>query len=140
MNTEMMTKQTGSPRPAWAIAAGIVAVAFGVLTIISGGRALFGGAAARAAMGNAVTFVLWFNFAMGFLYIIAGAGLYFWRRWAARLAAVFALTTLGVSVAFRWHVAAGGAYEMRTVGAMLLRSGVWIVIALMSCRALGCRA
>lgn len=139
MNTEMMTIQTGSPRPAWAIAAGIVAVVFGVLTIISGGRALFGGAAARAAMGNAVTFVLWFNFAMGFFYIIAGAGLYFWRRWAARLAAVIALTTLGVLVAFSWHVAAGGAYEMRTVGAMLLRSGVWIVIALMSCRALGCR-
>lgn len=60
MNTEMMTKQTGSPRPAWAIAAGIVAVVFGVLTIMSGGRALFGGAAARAAMGNAVPFVLWF--------------------------------------------------------------------------------
>ncbi len=73
-------------------------------------------------------------------YLVAGAGLYFWRRWAARLAAVIALATLGVLVAFGWHVITGGAYEMRTVGAMLLRSGVWIVIALMSCRALGCRA
>ena len=75
MSTEMMTKQASSPRPAWAIAAVTVAVVFGVSTIISGGRALFGGTAAREAMGNAVPFVLWFNFAMGFLYIIAGAGL-----------------------------------------------------------------
>ena len=140
MSTETSTKEGSSPRPVWAIAAAIGAIAFGVLTIISGGRALFGDAAARAAVGNAVPFVLWFNFAMGFLYIIAGIGLYLWRRWAARLAVVIALTTLGVLVAFGWHVAGGGAYEMRTVGAMLLRSGVWVFIASLSCRALGCRS
>jgi hypothetical protein len=38
------------------IAAG-VAVLFGLLTIVSGGRALFGGPEARAAVGNAVPFV-----------------------------------------------------------------------------------
>ena len=35
---------------------------FGVLTIVSGGVALFGGSDARAAVGDAVPFVLWFNF------------------------------------------------------------------------------
>jgi hypothetical protein len=29
---------------------------------------------------------------------------------------------------------------MRTVGAMVLRSGTWIAIAAVSCRALGCLA
>ena len=46
--------------------AAIVAIVFGVLTVVSGGRALFAGAEARAAVGNAVPFVLWFNFLAGF--------------------------------------------------------------------------
>ena len=41
--------------------------------------------------------------------------------------------------AFGLHVLAGGAYATRTVGAMTLRSIVWIVIAVVACRALGCR-
>ena len=127
-----------SGRPRWALAAAIIAVLFGVLTVLSGGRALFGGDAAREAVGNAVTFVLWFNFFSGFIYVLAGIGLFLWRRWAALLSALIAITTLLVFSAFGWHVATGGAFEMRTVGAMILRSGTWIVIAILACRALGC--
>jgi hypothetical protein len=124
-------------RPRWALAAAIVAVLFGALTIWSGGRALFGGVAARAEVGNAVEFVLWFNFLAGFLYVVAGVGLFLWRRWAALLSAGIAIATLFVFVAFGWHVAAGGAFEMRTVWAMILRSGIWIAIAIPACRAFG---
>lgn len=53
---------TASARPRWALVAAIVAVLFGILTVLSGGRALFGNDTARAAVGNAVAFVLWFNF------------------------------------------------------------------------------
>ncbi len=125
-------------RPGWALAAAIVAVVFGVLTIISGGVALFGGDAARAAVGDAVPFVLWFNFLSGFAYVVAGAGLFFWARWAAPLAMLIAAAILIVFAAFGWHVATGGAFEMRTVYAMTLRAAVWIAIALPACRALGC--
>lgn len=125
-------------RPRWALVAAIVAVLFGALTVWSGGRALFGGATARAEVGNAVGFVLWFNFLCGFFYVLAGIGLFLWRRWAALLSAAIAITTLFVFVAFGWHVAAGGAFEMRTVWAMTLRSGIWIAIAVPACRALGC--
>ena len=139
MSTETIREGTRSSRPGWAIVVAVVAITFGVLTIVSGGRALFGDAAARAEVGNAVPFVLWFNFSAGFFYILAGTGLFLWRRWAAQLAAFIAVATFGILVAFAWHVMVGGAYEMRTVGAMLLRSGVWVVIALLSCRAIGCR-
>lgn len=125
-------------RPGWALAAALVAVVFGALTIISGGAALFGGAAARAAVGNAVPFVLWFNFLSGFAYVLAGAGLFFWARWGAQLAMLIAAAILIVFAAFGWHVATGGAFEMRTVYAMLLRAAVWMAIALPACRALGC--
>jgi hypothetical protein len=132
-----MTKPS-SARPRWAVVAAAVAVAFGLVTIVVGGRTLFGGAAARAAAGNIVLFVLWFNFIAGFAYVIAGAGLFAWRRWAARLSAVIAVTTIAVFAAFGIHVLAGGAFEPRTVGAMAVRSLVWVAIAVAACRALGC--
>jgi len=80
------------------VAAG-VAIVFGLLTIVSGGRALFGGPAAEAAVGDAIPFVLWFNFLSGFVYVLAGIGIALGRRWpvmlsiglAAAIAAVFAL-------------------------------------------------
>jgi len=115
-------------------AAAIVAVLFGLTTIASGGNALFGGAAARQAAGAYLPFVLWFNFLAGFAYVAAGAGLWQRRRWAAILALAIAGATLLVFAAFGVHVGNGGAYEMRTVGAMTLRSLVWIAIGWLAWR------
>lgn len=109
--------------------AAAIAVLFGLATIVSGGRALFGGPEARAAVGAAVGFVLWFNFVAGFAYVLAGIGLFMRQRWAARLAMLIAASTLAVFAAFGVHVALGGAFEMRTVAAMTLRSALWVVIA-----------
>lgn len=107
----------------------LAAVGFGLLTIKAGGAILFGDEAARAAAGNYVPFVLWFNFLAGFAYVIAGMGLWMQHRWAAWLAiAITAATTLAFA-AFGAHVYSGGAYEPRTVVAMSLRTLVWIVIA-----------
>jgi hypothetical protein len=117
-------------RPITALAMGAIAIVFGVATIVSGGRALFGDEAERQAVGNAVGFVLWFNFAAGFAYVAAGGALLARQAWAAPLAAVIAASTLAVFLAFGVHVLLGGAYEIRTVGAMALRCAVWIVIAI----------
>jgi hypothetical protein len=125
-------------RPRWALFVSALAILFGMLTILFGGIALFGGDAARSAVGNAVSFVIWFNFVAGFFYVLAGTGLFLWRRWAAQLSAAIAIATLMIFAAFGWHVAMGGAFEMRTVGAMILRSVIWIAIAISASRALGC--
>lgn len=117
--------------------AAAIAVLFGIATIVSGGQALFGGEAARASVGDAVPFVLWFNFGAGFVYVAAGLGLFLGAGWAARLAALIALATLVVFAALGIHIWADGAYEMRTVGAMVLRSVVWIGIAIVGFRASG---
>jgi len=129
---------TMSLRPRWATAVALIAVVFGIATIIVGGKTLFGGAAIRAAAGNIVSFVLWFNFVAGFAYVAAGLGLFLWQRWAAQLSAAIAIATIAVFVAFGVHVLLGGAFETRTVGAMAFRSAVWIAIAIGSCRVLGC--
>ena len=114
----------------------LVALLFGALTVFSGGRALFGDAAARAAVGNAVDFVLWFNFLAGFLYVLAGWGLLRRQAWARHLATFLALSTAAVAVAFGVHVIGGGAFEVRTVGALVLRLGFWVVVAWVAHRSL----
>ena len=114
----------------------VVAIIFGALTVFSGGRALFGDAQARASVGNAVGFVLWFNFLAGFAYVVTGIGLWAGRRWAGRAATLLAVATALVAVAFGVHVMGGGAYEMRTVGALALRLLFWVVVAAVAQRAL----
>ena len=113
-----------------------VAIIFGALTVFSGGRALFGDTQARASIGNAVGFVLWFNFLAGFAYVVTGIGLWAGRRWAGMAATLLAVATALVAAAFGVHVIDGGAYEMRTVGALVLRLLFWAVVAAVAQRAL----
>lgn len=110
--------------------AALGAVAFGLATLASGGRALFGG----ADMGAIVPFVLWFNFLAGFFYILAGAGLWRGAAWATKLALAIAAATAAVFAFFLLHVWQGGAYETRTLAAMSLRLAVWLAISFVARR------
>jgi len=112
----------------------IAAIVFGVVTVFTGGRALFGSLESRADFGNAVPFVLWFNFLAGFVYIVAGAGLLMSRRWAVYASLFVAVSTILVFAAFGVHVLAGGAFERRTIGALTIRSFFWIAVTIVSMR------
>ena len=103
----------------------LVALIFGAMTVFAGGTALFGGAGVQEAVGDAVPFVLWFNFLAGFAYMLAGWGLWTSRPWAPGLAGAICLATLGVLAAFLVHMFGGAPYEPRTLGALILRAGVW---------------
>ena len=107
-----------------------------MLTIREGGAVLFVDGAARVAASDFVPFVIWFNFLAGFAYVVAGVGLLFRQAWAARVALAIALATLGVFAALGVQVVIGGAYEMRTVVAMIFRSTIWLVIAAIGWRTL----
>ena len=109
----------------------LIAVAFGALTIFSGGRALFGDGQARAAVGNAVPFGLWFNFLAGFAYVATGVGLWKHRHWARAASIAIAACTALIDVALVVVVIQGSAYEIRTVVAMVLRLSFWTVTALL---------
>ena len=121
-------------RNRWLRGASVFAVLFGLLTLKEGGTVLFGGEAARSAAGAYVPWVLWFNFLAGFAYV--GAGMALWRRlgWAAWLALGIGLATALVFAAFGLHVLTGGAFEARTVGAMALRTVVWLGIGTLALR------
>lgn len=120
------------PQPWWLGAVALLAVSFGALTVKEGGSVLLVDGAARAAAGDYVPFVVWSNFVGGFFYIAAGAGVWARRRWARPLAFAIAGATLVVFAAFGVHVLLGGAYELRTVAAMTLRTGFWLVIGLVA--------
>ena len=123
-----------SPRPNWLTAMAIIAILFGVMTIKEGGTVLFT-ETGKLGAGNYVSFVLWFNFIAGFAYIMAGIALFRLKSCSRRLSTVIASSTLIVFIMFGIHILNGGAYELRTVAAMTIRSLLWIFIAVAALRA-----
>ena len=100
--------------------AGVAAIAFGLLTLISGGSALFG----LVDMGAVVPFVLWFNFLAGFAYVIGGRP----------VALTILIANATVFAVFGWRVFVGDAFEARTVGAMTFRTAFWVAMVWASVR------
>ena len=84
--------------------AGVAAIAFGLLTLISGGSALFG----LVDMGAVVAFVLWFNFLAGFAYVIGGRLLMIGHRLALPVALTILIANATVFAVFGWRVFCGG--------------------------------
>lgn len=121
-------------RNPWLSGAGVLAVLFGLLTLKQGAAVLWGSEAARLAAGAFVPFVLWFNVLAAIAYVVAGVAL--WRRqaWSAWLALGIALATALVFAAFGLHLLTGGAYEMRTVAAMAVRTCFWLGVAALALR------
>ena len=116
----------------WVVTA--IAVLFGLLTIKSGGSVLFIDGQDRQVAGNYVSFVVWFNFLAGFIYIITGAGLWMQKRWAVWFSICIALATVIVFAVFGIVVINGESYEVRTVVAMSLRTVVWVFISMFAYR------
>lgn len=128
----MGTMKTKKSIGIWVIT--VIAIVFGLLTIKSGGSVLFIDGIAREEAGNYVAFVLWFNFLAGFAYLIAGAGLFMQKTWAAWMSVFIVSATIIVFSLFGLHILNEGLYETRTVVAMSLRTVIWAIIATVSYR------
>lgn len=76
-------------------------------------------------------FVLVFNFLAGFAYLVGAVALWLNHPAARTIAWLIALSTLSVFAAFLWAVFGGTPYEIRTVGAMTVRAGFWLAIAIL---------
>lgn len=85
-------------------------------------------------MGNAVPFVLWFDFLAGFAYVVAGFVLFLRRSWAQWLSIAILGATARVFLAFGVHIFQAGSYETWTVGAMTVHMGVWSAIVIAAVR------
>lgn len=128
MTTTQTAERGAKPVLRYILAA--VALVFGVATIKAGADVLFFSEQARSAAGNYVPFVLWANFMGGFLYVIAGLLIFLNSTQALRLSTFIAAMTVAVLIALAIHIVAGGAYETRTLAAMVFRSVIWVAIVL----------
>jgi hypothetical protein len=99
-----------------------VAISFGLLTVVAGGRVLAG------ADPGYVVFrpLLVFNFAMGFVYVAAGVAALRNAELGKRAAAAIFLLNLLVLVAIAILYAAGAAVAIDSVRAMSFRTAVWL--------------
>lgn len=116
--------------PRWVRPTAIIAALFGLVTVYSGGMVLFGSADARAIVGDAVPIVLWFNFLAGFAYILGAVALFYLQPWAELIAWLIGLSTLLIFAVFIVLAFSGTPFEWRTIGAMALRSGFWLIIGM----------
>ena len=122
-------------RPRWAFAAAGVAVLFGILTVLSGGRALL--VVRPRGQPSAMQWHLY----SGLISLLASSTCL--AEWACSYGAggrhnflpslLFRLLSFLLPLAGMWRLGA-----LRTVGAMTLRSGFWVGIAVSACQALGC--
>ncbi|MBK6867392.1 MAG: hypothetical protein IPG98_05480 [Burkholderiales bacterium] len=102
----------------------LIAIAFGVLTLFAGTRVLSG-----VDPGYVVfTPLLVYNVAMGFIYIVAGV--LAWRRLAAGrlLAGIIFVLNAVVLAAIVYLYQSGAAVASQSVGAMSLRTVVWLLL------------
>ncbi|MCK5604624.1 hypothetical protein KAR91_22235, partial [Candidatus Pacearchaeota archaeon] len=73
------------------------------------------------------------------VYIMAGSGIWLRQVWAVWLSLIIAVATIIVFAVLGLYILNGGIYETRTIGAMSLRSIVWILIYIFSYREVGRR-
>ncbi len=121
-------QQTDKPTVMLRIIA-ILAVVFGIMTLVSGGNVIFGPEIAREQAGDYVPIIVTLIFASGFLYIVAGAGIWMGRDWAYKASLLITLATVFIALIFVGHIISGGDFEMRTVGALTLRTAIWLGIS-----------
>lgn len=124
-----MTAVMGSADP-WRRAAAVVAVLFGLVTLVTGGRVLMG-----ADPGYRVFLpLLIFNAAMGGAYVAAGLAM--WRGLRGGVAgarAILALNTLVFAAVLGLYVVDAVAVE--SVRAMAFRTLVWLGLLMVAVRA-----
>ena len=94
---------------------------FGLITLAASSSILFNIGGAQAAAGDTVPAVLWMNFFTSFLYLIAAYGLFAHKAWTPGVLAIAVVLMLVAAIGFYYHVNNGGAYEVRTIGALVFR-------------------
>ena len=99
-----------------------VLLLFGALTLFLSTSIILDLFGIRAREGNYVPVVVWANFIVSFLYILAAAGLFAQKPWTLSALKVAVLILLGAGIAFGWHVFNGGIHEQKTIGALIFRT------------------
>jgi hypothetical protein len=107
----------------------IILGGFGLLTLFLSSSVIFDLFGIRAKEGNYVLFVVWSNFISSILYLFATWGFLKQKTWTTRLLLTSATVLIAAFIGLLIHVSSGGAYETKTIGAMIFRTLVTLVFA-----------
>ena len=109
-------------RPIIRYALATVLLLFGALTLFLSTSVIFDLFGIRVREGNYVPVVVWANFIVSILYVLAAAGLMAHKRWTLNVLFMAVLILVGACIAFGWHVISGGIHEQKTIGALTFRT------------------
>lgn len=107
----------------------IVLIVFALVTIFMSSSVLFDWFGIRAKEGNFVPFIVKTNLTAGFLYLIVAYGYIQHKRWAFWAMLTVALLLVYAFALFYLHMHSGGLYENRTIGAMIFRIVLTLILA-----------
>ncbi len=102
---------------------------FGVLTFYLSTSVILDLFGVRESEGQFVLFVVWANWVCSIIYFIAIYGLIKKKRWVVKWLLVAVGLLLLTEVGLQFHISAGGAYEQKTVYALLFRAGITALFA-----------
>lgn len=107
-----------------------VLTAFGLLTVFLSSSVILDLFDIRTREGNYVLFIVWANLISGILFLTSAVGLLMKKSWAASPLIVSLVVLVIAFAGLLFHINSGAAYETKTVGAMIFRMTVNIVLAL----------
>jgi hypothetical protein len=105
---------------------------FGLLTLFLSTSVIFDLFGIRAKEGNYVLFVVWSNFISSILYLFAAYGFIKNKKWTATFLGISTLILIAAFIGLKVHINSGGIYETKTVGAMIFRISVTLVLAIIA--------
>jgi hypothetical protein len=110
----------------------VILIGFGLLTLFLSTSVIFDLFGIRAREGNYVLFVVWSNFISSIIYLTAAYGLVKNEKWTNSLLALSTVILIIAFVVLKIHINAVGLYETKTVGAMIFRISVTLLLAIVS--------
>lgn len=113
-------------------ASAIILASFGLLTLFLSTSVIFDMFDIRAKEGNYVLFVVWSNFISSILYLITAYGFVKSKKWTTTLLVISTLILLAAFIGLKIHVTSGGIYETKTIGAMIFRISLTLLLAVMA--------
>lgn len=110
----------------------IVLTLFGLVTLFMSASVIFDLFGIREKQGDFVLFVVWANLVCSILYLIAAYGILTLKKWPPTLMLVAATLLVIAFLGLLYHINHGGAYETKTIGALIFRSVFTVIFIVLA--------
>lgn len=111
---------------------GTFLLGFGLLTLFLSSSIILDLFNIREKEGNYVLFVVWANFLSSIIYLIAAYGFWKSKKWTTSILSISTIILIIAFIGLIIHKNAGGLYENKTIGAMIFRISVTLIITIIS--------